>query len=300
MTDFLIITSKEDKASMNMRELLLEDRLLTFKELDNTWHDNPLLKLEMVLAKMDWGPFFARNNIYLGLTDSPLIYLDDLKLTDAGINPDRCIFASRHRSEAERPAFLTHSTGNWSDDADYGGKPRKLSKTSAILLKAAYQTLLYQKSVKKSNYAVDIEVTHHGPTDLEKPLIFMELGSSEKEWTIKEAGLVVAHSLFLTCLDYSEKLEKNPSLIGLGFGGTHYAPQFSKLMDTRNVAMSFICPKYFIQILDKEFIEQMVENTIEKVDAFIIDWKGTNSDDKKHLIPLLEEFEIPIKKTKDF
>ena len=44
----------------------------------------------------------------------------------------------------------------------------------------------------------------------------------------------------------------------------------------------------------------MVENTFEKVDYFIIDWKGTNSADKKHLIPLLEEFDIPIKKTKDF
>jgi D-tyrosyl-tRNA(Tyr) deacylase len=44
----------------------------------------------------------------------------------------------------------------------------------------------------------------------------------------------------------------------------------------------------------------MVENTIEPIDYFIIDWKGTNSEDKKHLIPLLEEFEIPLKKTKEF
>ncbi len=43
----------------------------------------------------------------------------------------------------------------------------------------------------------------------------------------------------------------------------------------------------------------MVRNTLEKVDYFIIDWKGTNSEDKKHLIPLLEEFHIPIKKTKE-
>ena len=44
----------------------------------------------------------------------------------------------------------------------------------------------------------------------------------------------------------------------------------------------------------------MIKNTLEKVDYFIVDWKGTNSDDKKHLIPLLEEFEVPIKKTKEF
>ena len=44
----------------------------------------------------------------------------------------------------------------------------------------------------------------------------------------------------------------------------------------------------------------MIVNTSEKVDYFMIDWKGTNSEDKKHLIPLLEDFDILIKKTKDF
>ena len=47
-------------------------------------------------------------------------------------------------------------------------------------------------------------------------------------------------------------------------------------------------------------IEQMINNNLEKLDFFIIDWKGTNSADKKHLIPLLEQFDIPIRKSKDF
>jgi hypothetical protein len=43
----------------------------------------------------------------------------------------------------------------------------------------------------------------------------------------------------------------------------------------------------------------MVNNTLEKVDYFIIDWKGTNSEDKRYLLPMLEDFNIPIKKTKE-
>ena len=39
-------------------------------------------------------------------------------------------------------------------------------------------------------------------------------------------------------------------------------------------------------------IKKTIDNTLENVDYFIVDWKGTNSEDKKHLIPLLEEFEI--------
>jgi len=152
------------------------------------------------------------------------------------------------------------------------------------------------------NFSVDIEVTHHGPTTIEKPSIFLELGSSEEEWNLKEAGKVVAHSSFLTCIEYSERVKKSKyrPKIGVGFGGTHYAPQFRKLIDMNNMALSFICPKYHIHTLDQKIIEQVIQNTVEKVDFFIIDWKGTNSADKSHLIPLLEEFNIPIKKTKDF
>ena len=93
---------------------------------------------------------------------------------------------------------------------------------------------------------------------------------------------------------------KKDQKIGLGWGGTHYAPNFHRLILNSNVAMSFICPKYYIQELNKDLIAQMIDNTLESVDYFIIDWKGTNSEDKKHLIPLLEEFDIPIKKTKEF
>jgi len=44
----------------------------------------------------------------------------------------------------------------------------------------------------------------------------------------------------------------------------------------------------------------MINKNAEKIDYFVIDWKGINAQDKNYLIPLLEEFKIPIKKTKDF
>jgi D-tyrosyl-tRNA(Tyr) deacylase len=68
----------------------------------------------------------------------------------------------------------------------------------------------------------------------------------------------------------------------------------------KNIAMAFICPKYYIQDLNRVMIESMINNTLEQVDYFIIDWKGTNAKDKDHLFPLLEQFDIPIKRRKDF
>ncbi|TFF90158.1 MAG: hypothetical protein EU548_04410, partial [Promethearchaeota archaeon] len=239
MTDFLIITSTEDKASMNIRDVFLNDNLLKFRELDKQWHDYPLMQLEMISAKKDHSPFFQNNSIYLGLTDSPLIFLDDLKLRQSDLNPEFLIFASRHRSKAGKPAFLTHSTGNWNEGAKYGGNPRELSKTSALLLKVAFNNLLTQRNIKKMNdFVVDLEVSHHGPTTLEKPLIFMELGSSEEEWEIKKGGEVVAHAILSTCIDYTEWLKNKIPTIGIGFGGTHYAPQFRKLINDKDIAVS--------------------------------------------------------------
>ena len=300
MTDFLIITSTEDIASMNMRDKFLNNDEYIFKETNSLWHNNPLFKVERILDP-EKNKLLEENVIYLGLTDTPLIYLNDLKLENSSINPDLLIFASRHRSETERPAFLTHTTGNWADKADYGGDPRKLSNTSALLLKAGFLSLMEQTQLlDNSEFVVDIEVSHHGPTTLEKPLIFMELGSSEKEWIIDDAGKVVSSAVINTVIKYLEFHNQKEYKVGVGFGGMHYAPQFKKLLKDKDIAISFICPKYFIQELNKDLVEQMLNNTYEKVDYFIIDWKGTNSADKKHLIPLLEEFNIPIKKSKDF
>jgi len=300
MTNFLIITSTEDIASMNMRERLLNDSLLTFEQLNTNWHDSPVLELTNVRAKKDWSRFFQENHVNLGLTDSPLIELDELKLDETSINPDLLIFASRHRSKTARPALLVHTTGNWGDAAEYGGNPHEVSKASAILLRTAFNSLLFQQRIKElQDFPIDIEVTHHGPTALEKPLIFMELGSSKSEWKIEKAGLAVAHAILNTCIDYAEALKKKPPIIGIGFGGTHYAPQFRKLIIRKHIAVSFICPKYYIQDLTKEMVEKMISNNLEPIDMFIIDWKGTNSADKNHLLPILEDFDIPIKKTKE-
>ncbi len=277
---------------MNIRDKFLKSKNYNFEEVDFMWHNNPVFKLKANFKDIE---------IFVGLTKEPLIFLNDLKLNISELNPDLLIFASRHTSKTARPAFLVHTTGNWTEDVNFGGESQDLSKTSALLHRAGFFSLIGQEFPPQlEEFSIDIEVTHHGPTRLEKPLVFMELGSSKEEWVIDNAGEILAKVIINTIFKYLEFDEKKNNLIGLGFGGTHYAPNFHRLIRSTNVAMSFICPKYHIQQLNKDLIKKMIKNTLEKVDYFIIDWKGTNSNDKKHLIPLLEEFEIPIKKTKEF
>jgi D-aminoacyl-tRNA deacylase len=286
---------------MNMRDKFLRSKIYNFEDTNFMWHENPIYKLTGISPENERLSNFKHTDIFLGLTKEPLIFLNDLKLEDRKIEPDFLIFASRHTSKTARPAFLVHTTGNWSKDIDFGGQPQDLSLASALLHKAGFISLTEQESISNfSDFSLDIEVTHHGPTILEKPLIFMELGSSKAEWVISDAGESIAGAIITTIFKFLDYKKKDDQQIGLGFGGTHYAPNFHRLIENKNIAMSFICPKYYIQELKSEMISKMINNTSEKVDYFLIDWKGTNSADKKHLIPLLEEFDIPIKKTKDF
>jgi D-aminoacyl-tRNA deacylase len=286
---------------MNMREVFLNSKHYSFIETGAIWHENPLFKLENSSFKGKHDNFLNENQIFLGLTAEPLIFLEKLKAGGTKLAPELIIFASRHASMTARPAFLVHSTGNWSKNAEFGGKPQDLSKTSALLHKAGFESLREQiEQFNIPDFSLDMEVTHHGPTTLDIPLIFMELGSSKQEWVIKEAGELVANAIVNAVFKYLEFKKEKTQQVGLGFGGTHYAPNFNRLITNNNIALSFICPKYYIQELDENLIEMMINNTLEKIDYFIVDWKGTNSQDKKHLIPLLEEFDIPIRKTRSF
>jgi D-aminoacyl-tRNA deacylase len=124
---------------MNMREVFLNSKLFSFIETGAIWHENPLFKLENSSFEGKNDKFLEENQIFLGLTTEPLILLENLKIGETNLTPDLIIFASRHTSKTARPAFLAHTTGNWGKNADFGGKPQDLSKTSALLHKAGIE-----------------------------------------------------------------------------------------------------------------------------------------------------------------
>jgi len=244
---------------MNMRELFLNSKQYSFIDTGAIWRENPLFKLENSSFEWKYDNYLNENQIFLGLTTEPLILLEKLKIGETNLTPDLIIFASRHTSKTARPAFLVHSTGNWGKNADFGGKPQDLSNTSALLHKAGFESLREQiEKFKIPDFSLDMEVTHHGPTTLEIPLIFMELGSSKQEWLIKEAGELVANAIVNAVFKYLDYKEGKTQQIGLGFGGTHYTPNFNRLITNNNIALSFICPKYYIQELNENLIRMMI------------------------------------------
>ncbi len=194
------------------------------------------------------------------------------------------IFLSKHRSESSRPTLTCHSTGNFSD-AVMGGNARELAYTYPSLQKC-YMLNLYANRGKVPNYDIVIEATHHGPTSLARPVLFIEIGSSEREWNDMNAISVVCESLLSTILDFKEYSRK----VGIALGGTHYPEKFTNLLIDSDVALASVASKHNLKHLDEYMLRQMIAKSIEPVKYILLDWKGLGSE-KDRMVELANSVE---------
>lgn len=85
---------------------------------------------------------------------------------------------------------------------------------------------------KLSDFEVVYEVTHHGPTNLRKPLTFVEIGSSETEWTYEKAHEVVGESVVKALREFRYSVNCVPT-VGSGDRIT-LRDSLRELLDTGN------------------------------------------------------------------
>ena len=169
---FAIVSSKQDKAGMNITSFLPD-----------------LIPIHYV--------------------DCKIVHAENIDKKDEIEDADFIIFTSKH--VGKKPKMLSlHAPGNWKQ-ADYGGKEGKICKTSAFVLKYLFQEINKNAQEQKlEGYEVTMEVTHHGPL-IEKPCCFIELGSSEAQWNEKEPAKVLAKTI-LSLQDYKENKEWIPCI----------------------------------------------------------------------------------------
>jgi D-aminoacyl-tRNA deacylase len=236
-----------------------------------------------------WVGKIAEKEVLLVHRQEDILYCNDL---EKFYNPKLIIFASRHSSATGEQTLTVHTPGNFGD-AKYGGLPRTLSIAPPHHLKAALLKLYEMKNKLEINYEVSQEQTHHGPTPL-CPSLFIEIGSSEKQWKDENAGLAIAQVI----IDLLH-LERKDWSVAAGFGGGHYAPKFSEINLKSDIAVGHIASKYAAPFLDNFMLEQIVSRTLEKLKFFIIDWKGIKSEKRSQIIQFAESNGIETLKTKD-
>ncbi len=271
---YLIVASKKDIAGVNITTQLSQFR------------PNPMLR------SMDQSPDSASYDFYL--VEDHQIYTENLDLEK--INKyDFIIFASRHQSEKKEKSLSVHAPGNWRN-ADYGGEKGKVCPASALFQKFMFEKLMKNRErFHLTNYKVTMEVTHHGPL-INKPCVFIEIGSTDVEWSDRRAGFALAKTIDETISEFKKNDYRE---VAIALGGPHYCPNFNKIQAKSNIAIAHVIPNYVAPITE-EMILEAVEKTIEEIDFAIVDWKGLGTSDKRQeVINLLEKNYISWKKTSD-
>jgi D-aminoacyl-tRNA deacylase len=201
-------------------------------------------------------------------------------------------FASRHRSAAGIASFTAHSTGNWTQEAKLGGRPKSLSVAApAEMLNVIRMIFSSDEATVEKTY----EATHHGPL-LETPSIFVELGGSEEALAntafAARIGDTIHRAASAESCDYS--------CVVIGIGGGHYPSKFSKLAVENGYAFSHILPKYATTNTDGssnlDMISAAIERSSVKAEKAVIDWKGLPSPVRSEAIKILSGIGIEYEK----
>jgi len=225
-------------------------------------------------------PVYQKGSLLLARFEGMIVSPPNL---DEYFNPQAYIFLSRHSADSGIASLTAHTTGNFSQEARFGGAGRELGRSDPALLKN-YLRALWGHRTEAEGYEIAMEATHHGPTSLQRPVLFVELGSTERHWGDRGAAGVVARSLM-------ESLARREiwTKVAIGFGGTHYSEKFTKLLIEGDFAFSFVAPKYALEHVDEGIVGQMLQRTNAPVRYAVLDWKGLGAH-KEKIVGLVRQF----------
>ena len=198
---------------------------------------------------------------------------------------DGFVFLSKHAAESGQLALTCHSTGNFSD-AKFGGNDRQVAIPHPNLQKAYLQTLKKNQS-QFSEFQITIEATHHGPTALKKPSIFIEIGTTEKQWTDESLCRSVATLIHQVM---SNSLKENP--IAICFGGTRYPSKFTDELLEGKYALGTVIPKHALENLDEQLFSHIISQN-DMATVALLDWKGLGSE-KQKVLDFLEKTDLEV------
>jgi D-aminoacyl-tRNA deacylase len=264
---YVLVASSKNSASMNLASAVIR-----------------VGRLESTGIEFMGRPLYQKDSVILATIDTEVIFPPDL---DAFFRPQAYVFLSTHRAESGIPSLTVHTTGNFTDKESLGGRPREVGVIDPDLQKN-YFLALNSRKPSLDGYELTIEATHHGPTSLRRPVLFVELGSSEKNWTDAHAAEVIAESL-MESLATGKKWDK----VALAFGGTHYPGKFNRLLLESDFALSAVVAKHSLQWVDAPMFGQLIQKTLKFPRHVLIDWKGMG-EHRGRIVSLAEQFGLEV------
>ena len=223
----LLICSEEDAASVNIRDALTGSA---------EWESD--------------GRFLYRGDMVIMSVPGMHIHSENIDDTakEEGIDAKELIFLSRHKAASGIPTLTVHPIGNFRD-ADLGGRPRTLARSSPVTMSGLLRSLA---SADTGHFRVSFEVTHHGPW-VDIPATFIEIGSDASQWDNREAAKMIADAV-LGC-------EENDAISVIGIGGGHYAPRFTEVAISYEINFGHMIPEYAFKGSDEDDLIRMIKDS---------------------------------------
>ncbi|PSP64344.1 hypothetical protein BRC77_04160 [Halobacteriales archaeon QH_8_64_26] len=212
-----IVVSRADSASVHVGEHLLEL---------GEWEQSE----DRCRPDTDGGGAVYRfEGVELRVFEEWHVELDDVdRAFEADL--DLLVFASRHSGDTG-PLLSAHHTGNFGPAA-YGGADGEFARAAPNAHKRVIEAFA---ELAPPDYEVATECTHHGPTDVETPSLFCELGSAEEQWTDPEGARALARSILAL-----RDVEPTRGRTIVGFGGGHYANRFLRVLRETDWAVGHV------------------------------------------------------------
>lgn len=168
------------------------------------------------------------------------------------------VFASRHAGETDE-LLTAHHTGNFGV-AEYGGESGRFARAAPNAQSAAVAALTDHAP---EGYEVGMECTHHGPTDVGAPSLFVEIGSAEPQWRDADAAHAVARAI----LDLRGVAADAPTENGtrrhlVGVGGGHYTPRFERVVRETDWAVGHVGADWSLSVLEELHDDDVDRETV--------------------------------------
>lgn len=220
-----VVVSRADEASEHIGEQLLD--LAEWEELED----------ERRSDGNGGGRYYRTEGIELRTFDDLHLNLDGVAATFD--DPDLLVFASRHAGDTG-PLLTAHATGNFGP-AEYGGRAGSLARAAPNALSVVRAEL---ETHAPTGYDVGIECTHHGPSTVGCPSLFVEIGSEETQWRDPEAAAAVARAILGL-----EGVPAHRERTVVGFGPRHYAPRFDRILTETDWGVGHIASDWALEAM---------------------------------------------------
>ena len=260
----LLVAYQDDSAGYNMAKSLLPDMTKS----DHNNNEN---------GEIYHGAFFD-----LLVIPTPTICADWL---DTKYDYDSFVFLSKHAAKSGVLALTCHSTGNFSK-AQFGGNDNQVAIPYPSLQKQYLQKLLENKK-QFTDFDITIEATHHGPSGLSKPSIFIEIGTTPTQWDDKKLCSQVASIVLETM-----KMNRDNIDYAICFGGTHYSTKFTHELLHGKLGLGTVMPKHALENLDQKLFDHIIHRN-STASTILLDWTGLGPH-KQKVLELVQQTNLEI------